>query len=419
MDFRTTSLVLVVLLATAAHVGGLSQDNLVRINLVREVKPDGKNFAHDYGFELEIDVPEKNSVQFKHPTRLIGFAYIGEIQVGQPARTFRVLLDSLSGDLWLPTRTCPGIDKSIVTTYNRRQSRSFAKDGRRVLLAYKMGMVVEGELAQERIQFGDLSVQNMTFVQVNKNPDGQYLEHHHVDGILGFNMLSRSSYQDVESPIYEIFRHLKQTSHTMESLLSLSLNHGRDPKRAGELIIGGLDESLYVGEVTWAPVTDLEVFQFKVDKIELRWPEDDSYFETPTKEDLLVCQDGCKAVLDTGLSHITGPKRDIEALNKKIRAYYVGRGIYSMAVCMDQNKSLPYLYITISGREFVVTPEQYSFGHAGTCTSPFVFNEAGGDDDHWSLGSLFLGHFYAIFDYEAKRIGLAESSHKTAKSIFA
>lgn len=419
MNWLKLSLVMVVFLVGVANGSDFNTQNLIRVNLVKEAKPDRNNFVYNYEGESEIDSPERNSLTRMNPSRMVGFAYIAEIQVGSPARTFRVSLDSRSGDLWLPSRSCRGIDKTIVTTYNKKKSSTFWQDGRFVSIDYNNGLKVQGELAQESIQFGNLLLKNVTFALVSMNPEGEYLEHHHVDGILGLNLISLAGYRDVQAPLFSIFRELdERTGGSGKPVVSLSLNHGNDPKHAGELIIGGVDESLYVGEITWTPLIDLEGSKFILEKIELRWPEqDESYYETETEEDLILCQDGCEAVLDTELPYITGPEKEIEKLNNVIGGYCVNRGKYTVGGFKDGKGYLPDAILTISGREFVLRPSQYVFRIERMCLSIFSYREGSGDT-YWRIGSMFLGQFYTILDYQNKRIGLAESAHKTTKSIF-
>lgn len=388
-------------------------DDLLRINLVRWEGPDRQELIFNQQFSTVEGTDHLNRMNI---VRFDGLTYIGEIRVGTPGKLFRVLFDSGSGDLWLPTIDCRGIDKTIINTYNQRQSSSFVDDGRPVKLSYANGVAISGYLAREFVQFGNLAIQNQTFIQIDAHPNAQQLQHYHVDGILGLNFKSGSGFQDVEAPLDKMMRAVGQNSKgKAKSMLSFSLNHGEDPNRAGQMIIGGLDESLYTGEIAWVPLMRSGEWKFRLDSIELNYPDtDEGYWET-SNVDLNVCPHGCDALVDTGTTVILGPPKDIVRLNEKIGAFHVGGGRFALPSCEGLDAKLPSLSVSISGKRFSLAPSQYTFLMDGNCISPFrIINAV---LPHWTLGNMFIGHFYAILDFDKQQFGLAESTFKTGKNI--
>lgn len=347
--------------------------------------------------------------------RYDGFNYIGEIKVGQPGKLFRVLLDSGSGELWLPTSDCNGIDTTIVNTYDQKQSSTFRDDGRQVKLRYVNGVAIMGYLGREFFQFGDLAIQNMTFIRIDSTSNGRNLQSFHIDGILGLKLDSSAGYADVEAPIHQILRAVgQQSGGGAKSMLSFSLNHGADRSKAGEMIIGGLDESLYTGEITWTPLMRSKRWQFRVESIELKYTDNDGYWET-SNTDLTVCEHGCDATADTGTMVIAGNARDIQAMNEKIGARHIGNGIFKLPSCKYLDSKLPTLSVTISGRKFSLTPSQYTLEEDGVCYSSLRVMDPRMQD--WILGNMFIGHFYTILDFDNQRFGLAESPFKSAINV--
>lgn len=411
-------LALLVAVCSASHLE--KQDkHLTRINLVRHKRVARDEFIFGQQF---ASVSEEHHLNRMNMVRSSGFSYIGEIQVGTPGKLFRVLLDSGSGELWLPTSSCRDVDHNIIATYNCRQSSSFTNDGRPISLKYINGVVVEGYLAREFIQFGDLAIHNQTFIQIDRISNGSILQHFNVDGILGLNFETISNYTDMEPPILGIMRLAgRQSGGKGRSMLSLSLNHGQDARRAGQLIFGDLDESLYVGQVAWAPLMRSKHWQFRVESIQLNYPEDEqeSYWETTKRPDVVVCPHGCNAMADTGSMVIIGPPNDIQKLNEAIGAYHLGRGHFALPSCDNIDTQLPVLRISISGKKFSLTPRQYTFTGGGPngpmCYSSFVIMKQ--NMQHWVLGNMFIGHFYTILDYDNERFGMAESIYKTPMNI--
>lgn len=372
-----------------------------------------------------------------------GFSYAGEIHVGRPARPFRVLLDSGSGELWLPASGCPDVDGSIVNTYDHTKSSSFREDGRPVKVSYVNGVRVMGRLARDTIQFGDhLLLDDQLFVQVDRISDARLLQHFHIDGILGLSLQADIEQATTsETPIRRIMRAVRElstvggggagnttnntttnttttsTSNTTvaRSVLSLSLNgQGDGAAKAGELIIGGLDESRYVGQIAWAPLMRSNRWRFRLDNIQLSYLDDDE--RRPILSELSVCEHGCEALADTGTMMISGPARDIEALNQRLGAHHVAGGAFVLpSGCKDVNSRLPRLVVTLAGVPFSLKPSQYTFEHGAHCFTAFSVLNA--NLRYWILGNMFIGHLYTILDYDNERIGLAESPFKSDACI--
>ena len=75
-----------------------------------------------------------------------------------------------------------------------------------------------------------------------------------------------------------------------EPVFSFWLNRNADDSQGGEMVLGGVDSSHFVGEHTWTPVTRRGYWQFKLDRMSV---PDSEY---------TICENGCAAIADTGLS---------------------------------------------------------------------------------------------------------------------
>ncbi|KYQ60562.1 Lysosomal aspartic protease [Trachymyrmex zeteki] len=78
----------------------------------------------------------------------------------------------------------------------------------------------------------------------------------------------------------------------------------------GELILGG-EPNHYLGELTY--VTHKGYWQFTIDKIQI--------------EHIILCLNGCAAIVDTSTTMLIGPQLDIEVTNKLIGATYINEEI--------------------------------------------------------------------------------------------
>lgn len=396
MNSHILSVVIVFLLVVLADA---HQDRLIRINLFRKDARDEFVFNQQFA-----TLEEENHLTKADIIRLDGLNYVGEIQVGTFGKKYRVLLDSGSGDLWLPTSSCSSIHS---TTRTYEPTNSYERDGRSANISYGNRVVVAGHLGREIVRLGDLTLVKQSFIQVDSICGDYNLLHHQIDGILGLGYASSTGYSDVEAPLKQMMRNLasQTNSNHSRSMLSLSLNYGPDASRAGELIIGDLDRSRYVGEIAWTPLTRHRHWLFRVESIELNYLDEDR--QRPLRRELTLCPHGCHVVADTSFWLMTGDQRHISALNEKIGASHNGSGVFVLPSCNNLDGRLPYFSVSISGRKFSLKPSQYTFELAGVCYSAFRATGA----RYWILGSAFIGHFYTIIDYEKQQFGLAESSY--------
>jgi len=75
--------------------------------------------------------------------------------------------------------------------------------------------------------------------------------------------------------------------------------------------------------------------------------------------------------------------------------------------------TLPNIAFTLNGRDFVLTPQQYTLtiGDAGVnlCLSGFIGLDIPGFNNFWILGDVFIGSYYTVFDFGNSQVGFAPS----------
>ncbi|KYM89487.1 Lysosomal aspartic protease [Atta colombica] len=240
-----------------------------------------------------------------------------------------------------------------------------------------------------------LDVQNQTFGEVTEQY-GKSFEYAKYDGILGLsypilspegviplfsNMINQ---QLVKNPIFSFY--IKQ---------HVFLNP--NVKWDGELILGGSDNRLYLGDFTYVDVTQKEYWQFTLDKIKM--------------EDKILCENSCQAIVDTGTSLIIGPSTDITIINRRIGADHNNftRGIF---VNCNKTYNLPIIDFIVGGfRKLRLSSEDYIikeiYNNEMVCMSAFVSDYQYKGDPAWTLGDVFLRRYYTEFDMKHDRIGFA------------
>jgi len=403
--------------------------------------------------------------------------YYIEIEVGTPPQVFKVVPDTGSSNLWVPSKTCKWTNLAcdLHSKYDSTQSTTYTKNGTEYSIRYGSGSC-SGFMSGDTVSVGGLKVDNVTFAEVVKEPGLAFVAAH-FDGILGLGFASIAVtgatpwwYHAVEQKLVD------------EPVFAFYLN--RQAGGDGELLLGGVDPTHYTGNFSYVPLTNETYWEFAMDGVSVGGAS--------------FCKGGCRAIADSGTSLLAGPKDAVKAINDAIGAkgvldeecreaieqygpaflrkeianltshltateicddlHLCGNGskplkclacktaateVLSKAtsnatigaiigvvekVCdllptpegestvdCDAIDSMPDVTITLGGKPFVLTPQQYilKISEAGEseCLSGFIGLDipppAG---PLWILGDVFMGAYYTKFDFGNKRVGFATAA---------
>nr|CDS25443.1 cathepsin d (lysosomal aspartyl protease) [Hymenolepis microstoma] len=337
-----------------------------------------------------------------HPEPLENYLdaqYYGEIELGTPGQKFRVVFDTGSSNLWVPSKKCSWFDVAcwVHHQYDSTKSSTYKENGTDFAIQYGTGSL-KGFLSTDTIKLSDIRAPDQTFAEATQQP-GLVFVMAKFDGILGM-AFSSISVDEVEPVFYNLMRR----KLVADPLFAFYLDRNDTDVIGGELMLGGYDASLIDGPITYAPITREAYWEFHTDKIELNGQD--------------LCEGGCAAIADTGTSLITGPKKKIEKLAEILKARPVPGGTYF--VPCENTTSFPPLTFTIQSVQFILNPEDYilkvtQFGHT-MCLLGFM-----GLDlpkyPMWILGDVFIGKYYSIFDLGQKRVGFAKVKKPPQRTV--
>lgn len=168
------------------------------------------------------------------------------------------------------------------------------------------------------------------------------------------------------------------------------------------MTIGGVDEDLFDGEIRYHDVIRKHYWTMKLDDVLVG------------DRSLGLCEDGCRIVVDTGTSMITGPSKDVGKLLGEIK---VKKDFSNL-------EDLPNITFVLDGTHYPLSPNDYLMsvdpvtgdgtpythtkGHpvAGVITPLDVPKPEG---PTWILGNIFLSKYYTVFDRDHDRVGFAKA----------
>jgi saccharopepsin len=319
-------------------------------------------------------------------TNYLNAQYFAEISIGTPGQPFKVILDTGSSNLWVPSKDCTSLACFLHAKYDHDASSTYKQNGSEFSIQYGSGSM-EGYVSQDTLTLGDLIIPHQDFAEATSEP-GLAFAFGKFDGLLGL-AYDTISVNKIVPPIYNALHQGLLENAQFGFYLG---DTKKDENDGGEATFGGYNEDHIDGKITWLPVRRKAYWEVKFEGIGLG----DEYAE--------LANTG--AAIDTGTSLITLPSSLAEIINAKIGAEKNWAGQYT--VDCAKRDSLPDLTLNFAGYNFTLSSYDYTLETGGTCLSVFTpmdFPEPVGDMA--IVGDAFLRKYYSVYDLKRDAVGLA------------
>jgi len=318
-------------------------------------------------------------------TNFMNAQYYTEISLGTPAQSFKVILDTGSSNLWVPSTQCTSIACFLHTKFDSSASSTYKPNGTAFAIKYGSGSM-EGFISRDHLKIGDLTLKDQLFAEAVKEP-GLAFAFGKFDGILGL-AYDTIAVNHVPPPFYEMINQ----KLIDEPVFSFRLGSSEDD--GGEAIFGGIDSSAYTGHISYVPVRRKAYWEVELQKVTFGYDE--------------LELENTGAAIDTGTSLIVVPTDIAEMLNAQIGAKKSWNGQYQ--VDCAKVPELPELSFYFGGRAYPLKGSDYVLDIQGTCISAFMgmdINLPGGA--LWIIGDVFLRRYYTVYDLGRHAVGFAKS----------
>merc|ERR1719161_764503 len=311
-------------------------------------------------------------------------AYWGTITMGSPPQEFKVIFDTGSGNLILPSKDCNMAgcnphkkyspkDSSTAQTVTNEQGESSTQ------ISFGTGQI-EGNYVEDQFCVGESLCSKVRFIAATEESAEPFQEVP-FDGIMGmgFNDLSMGKG-------FNIVDDLNDSNQLPRGQFSVFLvDEGES-----EITFGGYRSDVIASDIVWAPVTRESYWQVSVDDI--------TFNNKPTG----LCGESCQVAVDTGTSMLAGPSDLVDKLNDKLGA---------REDCSNF-ASLPQLGFQIGDRVLNLDPEDYMDKSDGDCSfSLMALDVPPPKGPLFIFGDPFLRRFVTIYDRPGPRVGFAVANH--------
>nr|XP_055190183.1 renin isoform X3 [Nyctereutes procyonoides] len=323
-------------------------------------------------------------------TNYLDTQYYGEIGIGSPPQTFKVIFDTGSANLWVPSTKCSPLYTAceIHCLYDSSESSSYMENGTTFTIRYGSGKV-KGFLSQDLVTVGGITV-TQTFGEVTELPLIPFMLAK-FDGVLGMGFPAQAV-----GGVTPVFDHILSQGVLKEDVFSVYYSRNSH-LLGGEVVLGGSDPQYYQGNFHYVSVSKTGSWQIKMKGVSVR-------------SATLVCEEGCMVVVDTGASYISGPTSSLRLLMDTLGAQELSTNEY--VVNCNQVPTLPDISFHLGGRAYTLTSVDYvlqdPYGNEDLCTLALHgLDVPPPTGPVWVLGASFIRKFYTEFDRHNNRIGFA------------
>ncbi|XP_039992100.1 pepsin A-like [Xiphias gladius] len=306
-------------------------------------------------------------------------SYYGVISIGTPPQSFQVIFDTGSSNLWVPSVYCQSAACNNHDKYNPTMSSTYRFNGKPLTIQYGTGSMT-GFLAYDTVTVGGIAVKNQIFGL--SQTEAAFMQHMVADGILGLAYPRLSA-----SDATPVFDNMMTEGLVNQDLFSVYLSP--NSQQGSVVTFGGIDHNHYTGPITWIPLSNELYWQITVDSVTINGQ-------------VVACNGGCQAIVDTGTSLVVGPQSSIGNINSMLGA----NSQYGNSVNCNSLGQMPDVIFHIHGQEFALPASAYVFqSQYSGCRTGF----SGGGDSLWILGDVFIRHYFSIFNRGQNMVGLAKS----------
>ncbi|CAJ0582406.1 unnamed protein product, partial [Mesorhabditis spiculigera] len=298
--------------------------------------------------------------------------YLGNVTIGTPEQSFKVILDTGSADFWVPDKICT----DDMDCEQCMQSDDFDCD-----------FDCQDPFCCDYIT-RKFKVPKSTFGMAVHLAD--FFASDPIDGILGLAFRSLSVSDSTPVLINAINQGLLDQPAFNVYLGKVG---NQDGVYGGVYTYGGLDPDHCGDVIAYQPLSSATYFQYKMTEVvagnySFKW--------------------NWEVISDTGTSFIGMPTWQSKAIAKEFGAWYDKEDeVYEIAC----NATIPDIVLTIGGKQYAIQQENLivTAGEPDNKYCYLAIFDWDGDGTDWILGDPFIRQFCHVFDIGKQRVGFAPS----------
>ncbi|KAI9453773.1 acid protease [Lactarius psammicola] len=340
-------------------------------------------------------------------------SYFAQVNVGTPAQSFNLVLDTGSSDLWFATTVCASCP-SGTPEFDMSKSTSLQTGTDRISLRYGSGSAA-GTIARDTITMGPFTVSQQIFVGVTDITSG--LIQGALAGIMGLAFQGIAS--STALPFWQaLVNNNLLTNPEFSFFITRFLDNpsAQDEEPGGVLTLGGTNATLYQGDIDFRSFTSpIRGGSF--------WLQTVTGITVNGKSVSLPSGDLAVAAIDTGTTLIGGPTAAVNAIWGAVPGSEALDGNLAGFYAFPCNTQLS-VSMSFGGPSWPISLADMNLGSvgAGRCLGA-IFDitqgtnvTPGEGNPAWIIGDTFLKNVYTVFRANPPAVGFAQLSNAAGGS---
>jgi len=311
-------------------------------------------------------------------------AYWGTMSLGTPPQPFKVIFDTGSGNLIIPSSKCTDGGCKPHRKYEKNASSTAVpvtneKGEGSSEITFGTGQI-SGDFFKDKMCLGRDVCTDVNFIAADRESTEPF-DLIPFDGIMGLGFSDLSMGEG-----FNIVDDLQAKGALPGGQFSFYLTDGGD----SELTFGGYKSENLASDIVWSKVQRESWWQVAMDDI------------TFNNKAQHLCQDGCQVAVDTGTSMLAGPSDLVDKLNQMV----------DVRDDCSNFQSLPQIGFQMGNHVLNLKPDDYVDRDSTSCSfSLMALDVPPPKGPVFIFGDPFLRRFVTIFDRKNSRVGFAVAKH--------
>ncbi|KAG0143973.1 hypothetical protein CROQUDRAFT_65522 [Cronartium quercuum f. sp. fusiforme G11] len=360
------------------------------LNEAHAFKLKYSDYTHDNSKNVISDTLLSSSSKATSSVALnnyMNFQYYSLIQMGTPPQYFRVQVDTGSTSLWVAGLDGNSKSRSDVggAVFNSSKSSTFSATQTPYSMYYADASYAQGTIAIDTVSQGSVKVDQLKFGMVTRTSSEMYTSE--ASGVLGMGFANGEREKPI--PFWQA-ANLDMFAIGMSGFNQDLSNPSKALHPGGVLTLGGVESSLFSGDINYVPLTNNSMWQIGIDGVSIG-------------KQLIPNSGSNKVLVDSGTSLIGVPSSVAASVYSQIPNSKPGtgkyEGYYSCPCDTDPQFAMVFGGVSylVSAKSFMIqSVKEDSTQCYGAVFSTSSVNAAAGEST-WIVGASYLMNVYTVF----------------------
>lgn len=321
--------------------------------------------------------------------------YYGEVAVGTPPTKFKVVFDTGSGLLWVPSDLCNGIACATHHRLKEKRDKSLKVDNQLVTIQYGTGHM-SGRRATDFVQVSGVGVHNQDFL-LSTTESGNVFRDGRFDGVMGLGRQALSKIISLGDPDRGVPFYINAIKMHKLNEPKFSIYVSKGNGNPGAIVLGGVNPKLFQGPISFHQGLSSQYWMLPMGNMQIG------------KQ--IIDTKGARGIIDSGTSLFVAPPEIINDILPHVR---VAEDCGNFSKLQTLKIQLPAMTSDSGMVPYELTPDDYVIRRNGKCKTGIGISSVvlATKFPIVIFGDTFLRKYYSVYDHDKNQVGFATAKHE-------